>query len=82
MLTRKYVRISDPSLLELTGCETVGALRGWIVRWNEAHPKERIHRMHGRVDLLSLERAVLEKERHGGSSTRLRTSSVDFRPCV
>jgi hypothetical protein len=83
MLNRTYLRLSDPRILALTGCETSNAVRGWVVRWNAGHPTEAIHRIRGKVDLLSLERAVLSKEaehrqRCGGN----RGGVVSFRPCV
>jgi hypothetical protein len=83
MLARTYLRLSDNRILEKTGCKTTGAVRGWVDRWNANHPKAPIHRIHGKVDLLSLDRALLLKEaehRQGRGSDR--GVGVSWRPCV
>jgi hypothetical protein len=83
MLARTYLRLSDDRILALTGCRTSNAVRGWVDRWNAGHPKEPIHRIHGKVDLLTLERAVLWSEaEHRQGCRGNQGGGVSFRRCV
>lgn len=81
MLTRQYVSLTDKRVRDLTGRESPGAVRGLVSRWNQRRPDAPIHRIHGGVDLLSLERAVLEMEKEHMVSCPTAGAGVSLHPC-